>query len=93
MLLTLLENNRKVRLFGEMVAILWMQGKEKTAIRLEHLGNKIQREDRFSFFCAYPKKCFIDDKENSVMTVCNEHTKMISGSEKQLTHVFYKEIA
>jgi hypothetical protein len=89
----LFDGHKKIRAFGEMVAILWTQGNKEAAIELENLWNKVSRHDRLSLFCAYPKSSFKDDEINSVMTMCEAHTKIISGSEKQLTHILYKEVA
>jgi len=81
---------KKIRVFCEMFAILWMEGKKESAVELEQLWNKICRHDRFSLFCAYPKNYLKDNEENSGKTVSGSYTKIISGSEKQLTHILYK---
>jgi KaiC/GvpD/RAD55 family RecA-like ATPase len=45
--------HRKVRLFGEMVSILWMSGKPKAALRLEELWNEVTDTYPVSLFCTY----------------------------------------
>ncbi len=48
-------NKRKVRAFGEMVAILWAQGYNGATVQLEHLWNNFCQKEAFCLFCAYPK--------------------------------------
>jgi len=43
-----------VRVFGEMVALLAAAGNDVATIQLEELWNDLQRNQRFSLFCAYP---------------------------------------
>ena len=43
----------RVAIFGEMVALLWADGKSDAAIRLEQLWNGLSRTKAFSLFCAY----------------------------------------
>jgi hypothetical protein len=83
---------RKVRAFGEMVALLWAAGHNGATVQLEHLWNKFCEKETFCLFCAYPKSGFTGDITDSVMHICQQHSKMIAGSESQLTKVFYQEI-
>jgi hypothetical protein len=43
-----------VRIFGELVAVLWADGSTRAAIRLEELWNKFATEQPSSRLCAYP---------------------------------------
>jgi DcmR-like sensory protein len=52
------KGDRPVRVFGEMVALLWAQGERTAAIRLEELWEDLGRRYRFSLFCAYPMSGF-----------------------------------
>jgi two-component system, OmpR family, sensor histidine kinase VicK len=45
---------RSVRVFGEMVAILWAEGESAQALALEQLWNELQQREQFTLFCAYP---------------------------------------
>jgi hypothetical protein len=45
--------HRKVRLFGEMVSILWTSGKPQAALRLEELWNEVTDTYPVSLFCTY----------------------------------------
>jgi len=47
-------NDRRVLAFGEMVALLYAEGKRDAALRLEELWNELARTDSFALFCAYP---------------------------------------
>jgi signal transduction histidine kinase len=48
----------QVRAFGEMVALLWADGRRGAAIRLEELWNELGRSHKFSLVCAYPLAAF-----------------------------------
>lgn len=73
-------NNRKVRAFGEMVAILWAQGNAAGAIKLEQLWSKLQALEEFPLFCAYPHAGFAEDATSaSIERVCSTHTRVIPG--------------
>ncbi len=43
-----------VRIFGEMVALLWDDGHQGAAVDLEALWNELARQYTFSLLCAYP---------------------------------------
>jgi hypothetical protein len=66
-----------VRIYGERVAVLWAQGMQKAAIRLEHLWNTLARQQEFSLLCGYPASEF----ENGAFVpalkeVCACHTQV-----------------
>lgn len=86
-------SKRKIRAFGEMVAILWAGGNNGATVRLEHLWNKFCEKETFCLFCAYPKSGFTEDITESMNHICSAHAKMIGGTEKQLTEIFYRETA
>jgi hypothetical protein len=81
---------RKVRAFGEMVALLWAQGNVGATVNLEHLWNKFCASHQFSLFCAYPKSGFTQNITESVADICNCHSKIINGAHQSLTEVVYK---
>ncbi|WP_299359219.1 MEDS domain-containing protein [Mucilaginibacter sp.] len=82
--------NRRVRAFGEMVALLWVQGQSAATIHLENLWNRFCETEAFCLFCAYPKTGFTQDIQASLDTICCAHSKMISGEHRSRTKVFYK---
>src|ERR1700688_1528750 len=68
----------RVAIFGEMVALLWAEGKAEAAIQLEQLWNGLARTKSFSLFCAYPMSSFKREEDAALMlTVCNEHSAVI----------------
>jgi hypothetical protein len=69
-------NGRRVRAFGEMVALLWSQGHAGATVRLEHLWNKLCEQERFPLFCAYPKAGFTSDPTKSIRELCAAHSRV-----------------
>lgn len=68
----------RVAIFGEMVVLLWADGKAKAAIRLEQLWNGLARSKSFSLFCAYPMSSFgREENAGLFLKVCNEHSAVI----------------
>jgi hypothetical protein len=86
-------NGRKVRAFGEMVALLWAQGLNGATVQLEHLWNKLCQQYQLSLFCAYPKVGFTQDATQSIEHICQSHTRLITASSKPLTEVLHRTIA
>jgi hypothetical protein len=70
---------RRVRAFGEMVALLWARGNEGATVRLEHLWHGLCRTEAFSLFCAYPRVGFTQDAAASISELCAAHSKVIDG--------------
>ena len=50
--------DRRVRAFGEMVALLWAAGNREATVRLEQLWNQFCRTHAFSLLCGYPQSAF-----------------------------------
>jgi hypothetical protein len=65
---------RNVRAFGEMVAILWGNGLQDAAIRLEYLWNDLIRSESLHLFCAYPARFFNRDGAEGFPSVCAAHS-------------------
>ena len=70
---------RRVRAFGEMVAILWANGNTGATVRLEHLWHKVCQREGLSLFCAYPKSGFTQGAEDSIKEICDAHSRVICG--------------
>ena len=65
---------RKVRAFGEMVAILWARGNHAATIHLELLWSKVCASERFALFCAYPRDTFSKNATESIVEICRIHS-------------------
>jgi len=71
---------RRVAAFGEMVALLWMEGNADAAIRLEELWNDLARTHAFSLRCAYPMSSFCREEHGDLLLkICAEHSAVIPG--------------
>jgi PAS domain S-box-containing protein len=75
---------RSVRVFGEMVAILWARGESAQALALEHLWDELQKRERFTLFCAYPSAAFTADPRHRRQDVCDLHDVAIMDK-RQIT--------
>jgi hypothetical protein len=87
LLLRARKRDRKVRAFGEMVALLWAKGFSGATVRLEHLWTRFCESEEFGLFCAYPKSGFTENPVDSIAGICRCHSKMIAsvdGSNLQL---------
>ncbi len=70
--------NSRAQAFGEMVALLWADGKKEAAIRLEQLWNELGRRHRFSLCCSYPLDSFSNPDDTGLfLKVCGEHSRVI----------------
>jgi PAS domain S-box-containing protein len=71
-------DGRPVRAFGEMVSLLWTDGRRDAAIHLEQLWNTLAREHPMSLLCAYPMAAFGDDDAGPLLSrICGEHTHVV----------------
>jgi len=67
-----------VVVFGEMVALLWAEGKREAAVRLEQMWNDLARRQPFSLRCAYPMGCFRNRAEDRLFRqMCGEHSAVV----------------
>ena len=72
------EQGARVVAFGEIVALLWEDGKHHAAIRLEQLWNGLCKEHSFFLHCAYPIKGFSNDHHSEpFLKICSEHSDVI----------------
>jgi PAS domain S-box-containing protein len=70
--------NSRVVAFGEMVSLLWAQGKPEAAIRLEQLWNDLAKTHTFSLRCAYPIASFAREEDGApFLKICAEHSAVI----------------
>ncbi|MBV9209069.1 MAG: MEDS domain-containing protein [Acidobacteria bacterium] len=79
----------RLRIFGEMVALLWAEGKQEDALSLEGFWNELRKEQAFSLFCAYPLSGFSGQElAEPLRHVCSTHSRVIpSESYSALSNV------
>jgi signal transduction histidine kinase/ActR/RegA family two-component response regulator len=66
------------RAFGEMVALLWTEGKRDAALRLEAMWSDLATRMRFALCCAYPLNSFATALDSDYLArVCAEHSHVI----------------
>jgi hypothetical protein len=71
---------RPVRVFGEMVALLWGAGHTDASIELEALWNEIAKQHAFSLLCGYPLSSVIGAEHSDALSrVCDSHTGSIGS--------------
>ncbi len=64
-----------LRVYGEMVAVLWAEGNVVAAIALEDLWNELGRTRRFALLCAYPATAFATgDTARLFRSICTQHS-------------------
>lgn len=69
---------RRVRAFGEMVALLWEQGKVGATVRLEYIWQEFCHTSGLSLLCAYPRAYFTQDAGTSIKQICDAHSRVLS---------------
>jgi hypothetical protein len=75
---------RTVRLFGEMVALLWADGNVTGALALETLWNGMAANRRFFLLCAYPEGLLGGAPLRAVNAMCDRHSDLsLLGHQKQ----------
>lgn len=73
---------RRVRAFGEMVALLWADGYPDAAIELERLWNDLARRQTFSLLCGYPMQAFAGTQHErgfAAVTAAHAHVAPTEG--------------
>ena len=67
-----------VTVFGEMVSLLWAEGRYLATIRLEQLWNQLAQKYAFSLHCAYPMSGFNRHEHTELfLQMCAEHSAVI----------------
>ena len=67
-----------VRAYGEMVDVLWQDGRSDAAIRLEMLWNKLAQSHGFALLCGYSMGNFYK-KAEQFQAVCDLHTEVMTS--------------
>ena len=67
-----------LRLYGEMVDLLWKDGNAEGAVRLEELWNELGSRYAFSLLCAYGMGGFYRSADTEhFQRICRQHTHVI----------------
>jgi anti-sigma regulatory factor (Ser/Thr protein kinase) len=67
-----------VRIYGEVVALLWAAGHVNAALELEGLWSELARQIPFSLFCGYPRNLVESSQhQGAVAEVCRLHTAVV----------------
>jgi anti-sigma regulatory factor (Ser/Thr protein kinase) len=73
--------HRGVRVYGEMVALLWAAGDVGAAMDLERLWNELAASVPFALFCAYPADLVCDPLAGEAFSeVCHLHSTVLAGA-------------
>jgi hypothetical protein len=74
-------DGRGVRVYGEMVALLWEAGRLTLALDLEDAWNELLAERPFHLVCGYPLAAFASEETNALFhAVCGRHTAVTTES-------------
>ena len=65
-----------IRAYGEMVDVLWKDGSEAAAVRLEMLWNQLANTRQFSLLCGYSMGSFY--KAAAFDAICHQHTHVLA---------------
>ena len=69
---------RRMRVYGEMVALLWDDGDVVSALALEDFWNDLAGERTFKLLCAYPMRAFDDPASaDAFRWICDQHSTVI----------------
>lgn len=74
---------RVVRVFGEMVAVLWAAGNVTGALDLETLWNDMASNRQFFLLCAYPEVLLAGAPLGAVNAMCEHHSDLSSLGQLQ----------
>jgi len=73
-----LRPGRPVVVFGEMVSLLWADGRREAALQLEQLWNQLATTRSFQLQSAYAMSLFADERDSSVIReLCSRYTHVI----------------
>jgi KaiC/GvpD/RAD55 family RecA-like ATPase len=72
------EDRVLIRAYGEMVDVLWKEGKSDAAIRLEMLWNRLAQRYGFKLLCGYSMGNFYKETKG-FEAICREHTHIIAA--------------
>ncbi len=69
-----------VRVYGEVVALLWAAGHVNAALELEGFWNELGREIPFSLYCGYPRELVETSQQHGAAgEVCRLHSEVVGA--------------
>jgi anti-sigma regulatory factor (Ser/Thr protein kinase) len=71
--------DRRIRAYGEMVAVLWAERQTDAAIELEKLWNHLAEQTSFALFCGYPTE-LVQGETGGFTDVCGQHSAVIRSA-------------
>ncbi|HWM19830.1 MAG TPA: MEDS domain-containing protein [Ilumatobacteraceae bacterium] len=75
------QDGRQVRVYGEMVALLWDAGNVAGAIELEKLWSDLGTRLPFSLFCGYPARIGCDaESADGFAELCHLHSDVVADA-------------
>ena len=78
---------RTIRVYGEMVALLWAAGQVNAALELEDLWNDLGRRSAFTLLCGYPADV-ADAGHESIERICRAHSQVAGRPAREVTRGF-----
>ncbi|MGE5090885.1 MAG: MEDS domain-containing protein [Bacillota bacterium] len=70
----------RIRVYGEMLGILWQAGQADAALTLEEYWNRLLGEGTFSLFCSYPVDVLDDGLDAEALgPLLAAHSHVVSG--------------
>lgn len=74
--------DQRLMVFGEMVSVLWDEGKKHAALQVEALWNDTLAHRTFHLHCAYPRSGFINADDEAA--VCSVHSHVLNNTQPAL---------
>ena len=68
---------RAVRVFGELVAVLWARKHYASALQLEEAWQAQAKIEKLSVLCSYPFADFSEDSARMIPDLCAAHTDAV----------------
>lgn len=71
-------HTRHVYVFGELVAMLWEEGKCEAALDVEHLWNELGAYFPLTVLCAFRADAFSSSQQSGKLQICGAHSDVVS---------------
>lgn len=91
------QSHAGVRAYGEMVSLLWNDGRRDAAVRLEELWNQLGESHDFTLFCGYEGDCLSPEfngrpaqdvyREHSHVIPCEDYGRLSCAVDKAMDEV------